>query len=827
MVLPSGEKTTTLDKLMEMKPTGRVERLRERVIQYRPTAQIFKSRINTRVMKETEGEPQVIRIAKAFAAVVNEMPVSIYPDELIVGLQAGVPRAESANPEVYSDFEGELDTISTRDQDPVFISDEDKKILIEEIIPYWRGQGRYERTHHGRTYQLFPEEVADLLFISPKQFPTTGTGFIDVDIIRLGDPNHANVDFEKVLKKGILAIKKEAEERLARIDYTDPDEIKKIPFIKSMIMALDAASKIGARFATKAREMAAVEEDTARKAELLKIAEVCDQVPAKPARTFYEALQSVWFTHIMTGWEFCKIVAAMSPGRIDQLLYPYYKADVKAGILTREAAQELIDCWFLKFALTILLNNLGVARWTAGFAVAQQIDVGGLKADGSDATNELSYMLIEAMMHIRTPQPTLGVRVHSRTPEDFLMKACQLVSLGTGHPSFFNDDVIVPALLAREKGNNPSIPLELARTCSIVGCVEPQIAGKEGGYTNGGYVNLAAPMELVMTNGMSRIHGKKMGIKTGDPRKFKSFEDVRDAYHKQLAFLVKNLAIAENICEIAMAEVTPSVFISALLDDCIEKGISREEGGARYNYGPSQLGVGIADAADSLTVIKKLVFDEKKITMAQLCEALDNNFEGYEDIRNMVLGVRKYGNDEAYPDEQVRWISAIYAEEVKKYKNPRGGYNIPSIIPVTAHVPFGKIIGALPSGRLSETPLADGCSPSHGNDTVGPTAVLKSVGKIDHTQYSNGTQLNLRLDPAVFKDGNGIRRCASLLRTFVDDNIWHVQINVVSTDTLRAAQKDPDKYRDLVVKVAGYNTFFVLLHKDVQEDIITRTEQRV
>jgi choline trimethylamine-lyase len=824
MVQVPTRKETLLDRVLTIKPTARVERLRERMLGYRATAQIFKSRINTRVMKETEGEPQITRIAKAFAAVVRESPLNIYPDELFVGFPAGVPRAEHANPDVMGDLEGELDTLHSRAQDAVFINDVDKEILRQEIIPYWRSQGKYERTQQGRTYQLFPPEVANLLFAEPGKFPTSGAGIIDVDILRLGDPNHATVDFEKVIQKGFLGIKKEVEERLARIDYTNPDDVKKVPFIRGMILALEAASEIGKRFALKAREMAAKEADHQRKAELLKIAEVCDRVPARPARTFYEAMQSIWFTHIMTGWEFCKIVGAMSPGRMDQLLFPYYQADIKAGKLTKEAAQELVDCWFLKFPSSILLNNSGVSQWVAGFGVAQHINVGGLTADGSDATNDLSYMFIEAMMHNRLPQPTFGVRIHSRTPDDFLIKACQLVSLGTGHPSFFNDDVIVPALLARNIGSGPPITIDLARTCSIIGCVEPQIAGKEGGYTNGGYVNLAAPMEMVMTNGFSRMQCRKIGVETGDPGKFKSFDEVKEAYHRQLAYLVKNLAIAETICEIAMIEVSPSVFNSALLDDCIEKGIPREAGGARYNFGPSQLGVGIADAADSLTAIKKLVFEDKKITLSQLCEALAKNFEGYDEIRHMLLKAPKYGNDDNYADEQVAWISDIYASEVKKYKNARGGYNIPSIIPVSTNVPFGKALGALPSGRLSQAPLADGCSPGHGNDIKGPTTVLKSVAKIDHAQFSNGTQLNMRVDPAVFKDAQGFQRLANLIRGFVDNRIWHVQINVVSSDTLRAAQKEPEKYRDLVVKVAGYNTFFVLLHKDVQNDIISRTE---
>jgi len=821
---PQAERYTTLDQAITMKPTPRVERLRQKFFTYKPTVELDRIRNVTKAMKETEGEPMVIRRAKAFAATVRGMPINIYPDELIVAFQASVPRGNSVYVDQYGGWlEAELDTLGTRQWDQFLINEQDKKELRDEIFPYWKGQGKYEKTVDGRTYQQFPTETADLLFGDPDVYPTFGTGIIDVDVLRIMHIGHITVNYQKVLKKGFLGIKEDAESRLAGLDYTNPDELRKIPFLRAAAMAMEAATDLGSRFAAKARDLAASEQNVERKADLEKIAGVCEQVPALPARTFHEALQSVWFTQILLKYE--ANGDALSPGRIDQYLYPYYKADIEQGRLSKEEAQELIDCFFLKFAEVVDLWNTNACRFYAGFPVTQQVNVGGLKRDGNDATNDLSYMFIESMMHTRLIQPTFSVLVHNKTPEDLLIKACQLTALGTGHPSFFNEEVIIPSILARGSLGGPRVELEDARDHAMMGCVEPQMAGMDAGYSNGGVFNLGACMEFVMTNGVSRAFQRKVGAETGDPRKFESFDQVLSAFEKQVAWMVRNIAVAENICELAQAELFPSPFQSALVEDCIENGIDKQSGGARYNFGPSPLGVGVADCGDSLAAIKKVVFDDKKITMARLCDALDNDFQGYDDVGQLLLGAPKWGNDDDYVDQLTAWAVHLFAKEVVKYKNTRGGHLLPGIIPVSANVPLGMALGALPSGRKAGLPLAEGCSPFPGMDRKGPTAALKSVGKMDHALAFNGTQLNMRIDPAVFHNGNeGVKRIADLMRAIVDQKIWHIQFNVVSSDTLKAAQKEPDNYRDLVVKVAGYNAFFVELDETIQNNVIARTE---
>jgi len=813
------------DSVITINPTPRVKRLRERYLHLQRAISIGRARIVTRVMKETEGEPMVTRRAKAFAATVREMPTNIYPDELFVGWLATAPSVCHIHFEDgahWLDKGDELDILSTREIMPFLISDEDKRELREEILPYWRAQGNYERTKSGRAYQLLPPEIRNLVFADPRD-PSVSSAIVDIDNPLNWHVSHTVDGYEKVLKKGLLGIKKEAEERLSRADFNEHDELRKVPFLKGVIMAMEAAAEVGRRFAARASELAKKEEDVKRKAELVKIAEVCDWVPAKPARTFYEALQSVWFTHLLKWWE-SPIMGGTSPGRMDQYLYPYYENDIKEGRLTKEEAQELIECWFMRCGQYFdLLASVGV-RYYVDLALNHHIDLGGLRADGSDATNELSYMFIEAMMHTKLLEPLLGVLVHSKTPDDFLIKACQLCSLGTGHPQFLNHDVLVANLLARGTMGGPPVPLELARKSAAVGCVEPTVHNMDSGYVNGGWFNNAAPLEFVFTNGMSRHYHRKMGVETGDPRQFKSFDEVREAYKKQLDWLVRNHSIAQNICELATAGMYPTVYQSALIEDCIEKGICREEGGARYNFGPAINGIGAVDVGDSLTAIKKLVFEDKKIAMDQLCDALDKNFEGYDELRRMLLNAPKFGNDDDYADEQVAWVMHVFTKEVVKQSNTRGGYKMSAQVPLSAYVPFGMVIGALPSGRLAWAPLSDGVSPARGSDVKGPTAVLKSVGKINNVEVSTGEILNMRIDPAVFKDKDGFKRLADLIRAFVDQKIYHIQINVVSSDMMRAAQKEPNKYRDLVVKVAGYNAYFVHLDKPLQDGIIARTE---
>jgi len=448
--------------------------------------------------------------------------------------------------------------------------------------------------------------------------------------------------------------------------------------------------------------------------------------------------------------------------------------------------------------------------------------VGGYKADGSDGTNELSYMFIEGMMRLGFPEPYFSVQIHSRTPDDLLMKACELCSLGYGHPQFENADVLVPGIVTRGTGG-PPITMEDARGFASVGCQEPMLAGSEG-LNPSGIINGALALELALNNGASRLSHQKAGLETGDPRQFTSLEEVREAYGKQLAMLTERAALMSNLRELDTAEKHPTVFISGLMDDCIEKGKCREAGGARYNAGPGLYAIGLPDSADSLAAMKKLVFEDKKITMAQLCDALDSDFEDCEDIRQMLLKAPKYGNDIDYVDEQMVSLAREWAVECRKQKNTRGGYGVPGMQAYVTHIPYGKAVGALPSGRLAGKPVSDGASPCPGSDVNGPTAVLKSLSKLNNFEQNMTDILNMTLDPGIFRDEGGVRRLANLMRTLVDEKIQEVQFNVISPDTLREAQKAPDEYRGLAVKVAGYSAFFTQLSKALQDAIIARTE---
>jgi formate C-acetyltransferase len=772
------------DRFFTIKPTPRVNRLREALLSLKTTASIDRARIETRVMKETAVEPMITRRAKVFAAAAREMPIYIFPDELLVGNTGVRPYCYNVTPltvvsgqTLASIMGGGTGDAYTKIRGTFGLSDDEMRELTEDILPYARQQGMVAPLYH------------------------------------YGHNAHG---LEKVLRKGFLGIKREAEERLARLDPATPEDLKKIPFIEGVVLAMEAAAEVGQRFAMKAREQAATEKNNQRKTELLKIAEVCDWVPAHPARTFYEALQSYHFAWLLLVWEL-SYDWAFALGRVDQYLYPYYESDIREGRITKEEAQELLDCYILKLNF---VNTAGVSSCTIG--------VGGVKANGQDATNELSYMLIEAMMHTKLPSPWFSVQVHSKTPDKLLVKACQLCALGTSHPQFLNGDVMVAQMLARGDMGGPMVTLEDARAASSVGCEECVIPGKDSGYLYyDSHTNLALPMELAMTNGVRRLDQKKIGLETGDPRQFKSFEEVREAYSKQLAWMRRNKQIFGNKMEQRIIELLPTVYESALIDNCIEKGLCREEGGAHYNFNTGSVPIGPTDPGDSLTAIKKLVFDDKKITMAELCEALDHNFKGYKEIRMMCLEAPKFGNDDDYADEQVAWVLHQWVSEFTKLKNLRGGYGCPGASVTLQYVPAGKYIGALPSGRLAGEPLADAASPSPGKDLNGPTAVLKSLSKIDHIEILGGIVLNMRIDTAAFRDEDGVRRLADMIRSAFDQKIFHVQINVVSSDILRAAQKEPEKYRDLVVKVAGYSAFFTRLSKELQDSIIARTEHKL
>jgi len=767
----AGKEPSLLDGMIETEPTPRIEKLKDTFLNREPVVTIERARIETRVLKETAGEPMVTRRAKAFAAIVRKMPIQIEPHQLLVGDVDSGPFPTYINPSNAGIFAmrppaGEDGARSGSSR----LTDEEKRELKEEIIPVWQEQG-----------------------------------LMDV-IIHYGHNIHS---FEKILGKGYLGIKADAEASLAKLNLTEPEDLRKATFLNGVIMVMDAAAEIGPRFADLAREMAAEEKDAERKADLLKIAEVCDRVPANPARTLHEALQACVFARMLVLWEISYDMGYCL-GRMDQYLYPCFERDMNEGGVTKQEAQELLDCYIFK------VGNAGASA---------SMGVGGVQPDGNDATNELSYMFLEAIMHTRLAGPNLAAMVHSKSPDQFLIKACQLCSLGTGHPQFLNYDVMIAQALARGTTGGHSMTLRDARTASNVGCLELVIPGKDSGYlyfTH--YSNNALALELVMTNGIRRADGSKIGLETGDPRQFKSFEEVQQAYHEQMAAIRRRTQIGGVARERKLIDLYPTPFESALIDDCIEKGVCREEGGAHYNFNVGITQLGTTDAADSLTAIKRLVFDEKAIGMDQLCDALDANFEGHENIRKMCLEAPKFGNDDDYADEQEAWVLHEWVTEFSKMKNLRGGYCSPGGSSMSAYVPEGKMVGALPSGRLAAQPLADANSPSQGQARKGPTAVLKSMGKADNIEILGGTPLNIRIEPGVFNDREGVKRLADLIRTFVDQKIFHLQINVVSSDILKEAQREPEKHKGLSVKVAGYNAYFTQLNKELQDSIIARTE---
>ncbi len=813
-------------------PTTRVQRLRETYLGLKPVLEIVRARILTRSMSETEGEPMVIRRAKAFAAIVKGMPMRIAPDELLVGYLGSTREAQPIPVEHGPMIEL---TLGYPVEKEYIFREEDEKELMEEILPYWKGAGNYEKTPSGYIHHY----LTNLFYADPDQFPAGGSMVGSMGTY-YQETGHQVIDYPKLLEKGCLGVRDEAAQRLALLDPGDPDDLQKIPFLRAVIIAMEGASEVGKRFADKARAIAEQEEDERRGRELLRIAEVCDRVPAHPAETFYEALQSFWFAYILQYWESME-GKCHSFGRMDQYLYPYYERDLKEGRLTREEAQELIDCFLLRIPL-VSWSMEDLHFYIIGDLLLPHMSVGGYREDGTDATNELSYLFIEGMKHCRLPEPDFSVLVHREAPDDLILKGCELAAMGSGQPMFQNSDFIIEGLLSRGSMGGPPVTIEDARNAAEVGCQEPFIVGKDGIDITAGYINAGLALEFALNNGQNRMVPEQhaegplppwedmvrlndgRGLETGDPRAFKAFEEVQDAFVRQLAFMVRNKLMTHKVRDMALAEMKPTLFQSALIEDCLEKGMSREQGGARYNWGPGLYPVGMADVTDSLAAIKKLVFDDKRFTMAELCDALDSNFEACGKMRKMLLQAPKYGNDQDYADEIMAWAVHEWASEVKTHKNLRGGYAIPGLQSLFLSVPYGREVGALPSGRLSGEPLSNGGSPSNAAAREGPTAIVNSLSKVDCLECNLGIVLNVRLTPELLRTEEGRGKVAALVKGIVDKQVMHIQFNVVSSDTLLAARQEPERYRDVVVRVAGYSAYFVNLPGAMQEEIINRTE---
>lgn len=839
------------------KPTERIEKLRKVIIDAVPQVESERACLITKSYQETEGLPTVIRRAKAVEKIFTELPVTIRDNELIVGSITINPRSTEICPEFSYDWvEKEFDTMHSRMADPFEISPK-VKTELHEAFKYWDGKTT--------------SALADS-YMEPDTKDCIANGVFTVGNYFYGGVGHVNVDYGKILRKGFRGVLEETVAAMSKLDEDDPASIKKRQFYNAVIISYNAAIKFAHRYADKARELANLQVDMTRKNELLRIADNCDRVPEFGARNFYEACQSFWFVQIMVQIE--SNGHSISPGRFDQYMYPYLKNDS----IDRTFAQELVDCIWVKLNDVNKTRDEVSAQAFAGYAVFQNLCVGGQNEEGQDSTNEVSYMCMEAVAHVRLPAPSFSVRVHQNSPMEFLYRACEVSRLGYGVPAFYNDEVIILALVAR------GVALKDARDYCIIGCVEPQAGHRTEGWHDAAFFNIAKVLEITLNNG--RCNGKQLGLKTGEMEELDSMEKIFKAYQKQMEYFVRHLAKADNAVDYSHAERAPLPFMSAMVDDCISVGKTAQEGGAIYNFtGPQAFGV--ADSGDSLYAIKKNVFEEKKMTLTELKQALQENFGvsgqakvdacesnaadtmsqeavyqavkkilsstgsidiatlenklnnqfasasyccGGEEIgkfatmRTILQNTESYGNDVDAVDEIARRCGKIYCDEVDKYRNPRGGQFQAGIYPVSANVLFGKDVLALPDGRLAHEPLADGVSPRQGNDVSGPTAASNSVAKLDHAQASNGTLYNQKFTPAAVAGEQGLKNFVSIVKSYFDHKGSHVQFNVIDRQTLLEAQEHPEEHQDLIVRVAGYSAHFVTLAKEVQDDIINRTE---
>ena len=828
----------------------RIARLIHDLYANMPEIEADRAELVTESYKQTEHLPIIKRRSAAFRHILENIPIVIREGELIVGSSSIAPRGCQTFPEFsYEWLPPEYETIATREADPFYISPDTIRRL-EAVHPYWKG-----KTVSDLAAANMDPEVLDV-FMNHGIF-TVGNYFFN-------GVGHVNVNYEKVINCGLETYIEECKAQLATLTRGQGDYAEKRNFWESVIESCEAVITYARRYSDLALAQAAECTDSDRKAELLTIAEACDHVPAKPARSFHEACQGFWFIQQLMQME--SSGHSISPGRFDQYMYPFFKADLDAGKITYESAQELLDCIWVKLNDLNKVRDAASAEGFAGYGLFQNLIVGGQDEYGLDATNDLSYMCMEAQMHVRLPQPSLSIRVWNGSPHSLLIKAAAVTREGMGVPAFYNDEVIIPSMMSR------GYSLEDARGYCIIGCVEPSACHKTDGWHDAAFFNMVRPLELVFSSGMDK--GEQIGPKTMDVLEMTSFEQFFDAYKAQQEFFIEMMAQADNAVDAAHAVRCPLPFESCLIDDCIANGKSVQEGGCHYNFTGPQ-GFGIANVADSLAVMRKLVFEDGVITMAEMKQALADNFgkgatnkrameltteaakmldaEGkevnadlikaiymgfknashisadkkarYDEMLNMIADVPKYGNDLREVDLFAREVGQTYTKPLLQHTNPRGGMFHAGLYPVSANVPLGHQAGASPDGRLSNTPIADGVGPMSGRDVKGPTATANSVSRLDLGDASNGTLLNQKFHPSALAGEMGLEKFVAYLRGFFDQKGMHVQYNVISRETLLDAQAHPENYKTLVVRVAGYSALFTTLSRSLQDDIISRTEQ--
>jgi pyruvate formate-lyase/glycerol dehydratase family glycyl radical enzyme len=682
------------------------------------------------------------------------------------------------------------------------VSPQARTLYEESIIPFWQG-----KTMRERIFREMTDEWKDAYEAG-----------IFTEFMEQRSPGHTVLD-DKIYRQGFLDFKAGIQHSLQNLDYlNDAEAYSKREELKAMDICADAPIRFAERHAEKARKLAQQNTDPQRKEELERIAEICSHVPAHAPRDFWEALQYYWFVHLgvtteLNPWD------AFNPGKLDQHLYPFYKKGLEDGTLTREQAEELLQCFWIKFNNQPAPPKVGVtAAESSTYTDFAQINTGGVKADGSDAVNEVTFLILDVIEEMRLLQPSSSIQVSKKNPDRFIKRAARIIRTGFGQPSVFNTDLVVQELVRQGKS------VVDARCGGTSGCVEAGAFGKEN-YNLTGYFNMPKVLEITLHNGIDPRTGKQIGLETGDPTQFQTFGQLFDVYKRQLNHFIDIKIRGNNVIERLYAQYMPAPFLSLLIDDCIARGKDYHDGGARYNTSYIQ-GVGLGTITDAMTALRYHVFDQRTITMQEMLTVLRDNFEGHERVRQMLLNrTPRYGNDDDYADGAMMALFDIYFDAIDGRPNTKGGTYHVDMLPTTCHVYFGSVIGATPDGRKAGMPLSEGISPVQGADRRGPTAVIKSVSKMDHVR-TGGTLLNQKFTPQLLQDDNGLDKLVQLIRTYFKLDGHHVQFNVVDAATLRAAQAHPEQYRDLIVRVAGYSDYFCDLGKALQDEIIARTEHQ-
>ena len=782
----------------------RIQKLREQSLNIKPYISPERAILMTEFYQSDRAQEVSVPVkrALAFQYLLEKKAICINEGELIVGERGPAPLATPTYPEICIHSLQDLDMIHARKKVPFAVDEETRAVYAEEIIPYWTGKSLRDKV-----FENMDEE-----------WKSAYEAGIFTEFQEQRAPGHTVLG-KKIYSKGLLDFKEEIETSLISLDFfNDPDAYDKREELKAMDIAADALIHFAKRHAEQLRTLATKEQDAERKQELEQMAANCEQVPAHAPQTFWQALQYYWFVHLgvvteLNPWD------SFNPGRLDQHLYPFYKRELDAGTLTKERAREILQSFWVKFNNHPSPPKMGVtAKESNTYTDFALINVGGVKEDGSDAVNELSYLILDVIEKMRILQPSSMIQLSKKNPDRFLKRTLKIVKTGFGQPSIFNTDAIVQELVRQGKS------VEDARNGGCSGCVEAGAFGVEA-YILTGYFNLPKVLEITLNKGVDLRTGKKIGLATGDPLSFETFDDLLTAYKTQLHYFIDIKIQGNNIIDRVYARYMPVPFLSLMIDDCIKKGKDYLDGGARYNTSYIQ-GVGLGTITDALTGIKFHVFDKKTFSMNELLGALKSDFEGYEDLhKQLVNHTPKYGNDDEYADDIMRQVFDLYYHAVNGRPTTKNGKFRINLLPTTCHVYFGGVIGALPDGRKAGKPVSEGISPVQGADRHGPTSVIKSAAKMDHIK-TGGTLLNQKFTPEFLDTDDGINQVAHLVRSYFRMDGHHIQFNVVKAETLRDAQQHPENYRDLIVRVAGYSDYFVDLTEELQEEIINRTEHQ-